>query len=75
MYVCSMYQGMLTFEGDALFARNEVQQADGSHASGIGGALSNIGSGSILFKGQLTVEENAAWVRFELHLGRPLCPW
>ena len=74
MYVCSIYQGMLTFEGDALFTRNEVQTYS-SPEKGIGGALSNIGSGSILFKGQLTVEENAAWVRFELHLGRPLCPW
>lgn len=50
---------MLTFEGDATFARNEVRTPD-SDEQGRAGAISNTGSGSILFKGKLTMEENNA---------------
>lgn len=50
---------MLTFEGDATFVRNEVQTED-SVEQGKAGAVSNSGSGSIWFKGRLTVMENDA---------------
>lgn len=50
---------MLTFEGDATFARNFVHTED-SVEQGKAGAVSNTGSGSILFKGKLTVTENEA---------------
>lgn len=50
---------MLTFEGDATFVRNFVETAD-SNEVGKGGAVSNTGSGSILFKGKLTMAENDA---------------
>lgn len=71
----STTQGVLTFEGDATFVRNFVR-TDDSVEQGKGGALSNTGSGSILFKGKLTVNENEADVSFEgraLHLARS--PW
>lgn len=50
---------MLTFEGDASFLRNYVE-TDDSNETGKAGALSNTGSGSVLFKGKLTVSENDA---------------
>lgn len=55
-------KGMLTFDGDATFTRNEVR-ADESVEVGKGGAISNTGPGSILFKGKLTMEDNEAEVR------------
>ncbi|CAN0176000.1 unnamed protein product [Scytosiphon promiscuus] len=57
-------KGMLTFEGDASFARNEVHTED-SVEQGKGGAISNHGSGSIYFKGKLMMEENSADGFFE----------
>lgn len=54
-------KGMLTFEGDATFARNEAR-TDDSNEQCKGGAISNIGSGSILFKSKLTMEDNKAEV-------------
>lgn len=63
LYFLSAAQGMLTFEGDATFARNEVR-SDTSNEQGQGGAISNPGSGSILFKGKLTMEYNKAEVKF-----------
>lgn len=52
-------QGMLTFEGDVSLVRNFVRTED-SVEQGKGGAVSNTGSGSILFKSKLTVMENEA---------------
>lgn len=54
-------QGQLTFEGDATFARNSVT-TDDSDEQGKAGAISNTGSGTILFKGKLTMEGNFAEV-------------
>eukprot|EP00903_Cladosiphon_okamuranus_P012900 g12044.t1 len=51
--------GMLTFEGEARFTRNEVR-TDDSVEQGTGGAISNTGSGSILFKSVLILEDNNA---------------
>lgn len=59
-----MTQGVLTFEGDATFARNEASTLDSTDV-GRAGAISNAPSGSILFKGKLTMEENEADVRSE----------
>ncbi|CAN0247070.1 unnamed protein product, partial [Scytosiphon promiscuus] len=56
--------GVLTFEEEATFARNEVR-TDDSTDQGMGGAISNIGSGSIVFKGKLVMEENKAEGFFE----------
>ncbi|CAN0128362.1 unnamed protein product [Scytosiphon promiscuus] len=50
-------KGTLTFDGDATFTRNEVR-SDDSNEQGQGGAISNTGSGSILFKSKLTMEDN-----------------
>eukprot|EP00903_Cladosiphon_okamuranus_P018941 g17419.t1 len=47
-------KGTLSFEGDASFSRNSA----GTRESTKGGAISNTGSGSILFKGYLTMEDN-----------------
>lgn len=60
-FICciSYTQGKLTFEGDATFVRNFVETADSSEV-GKAGAVSNGGSDSILFKGQLTMQENDA---------------
>lgn len=55
---------MLTFEGDASFVGNAVIPEDYTEFS-TGGALSNTGSGSILFKGKLTVQENETNVSFQ----------
>ena len=55
-------KGTLTFEGDATFARNAVK-TDELEEIGRGGAISNIGSASITFKGKLTMEDNVAEVR------------
>lgn len=63
--LCCVAQGMLTFEGDAAFMRNEVRTED-SVEQGKAGAVSNTGSGTIHFKGKLTMEENRAEVRLEL---------
>ncbi|CAM9248042.1 unnamed protein product, partial [Hapterophycus canaliculatus] len=52
-------KGILMFEGEAIFERNEVR-TDDSPDQGKGGAISNTGSGSILFKGKLVMEENMA---------------
>ncbi len=57
-------KGMLTFEGDAAFLRNAVRTED-SVEQGKAGAVSNTGSGTIYFKGKLTMEENEAEVRVE----------
>lgn len=61
--VCSMIQGMITFEGDATILRNYVRTED-SDEGGRGGAISNTGSGSMWFKGNLRVENNAADVSY-----------
>lgn len=55
---------MLTFEGDAAFVRNVVVTGD-NWLPGKAGAVSNTKTGSILFKGKLTVLENEAEVSFE----------
>lgn len=60
-----MTQGMITFEGDASFERNYARTDDSTEV-GKGGALSNAGSGSILFKGNLQVQNNVAEVSFIL---------
>lgn len=52
-------QGVLTFDGDATFTGNEVV-TDDSDEQGRAGAISNVGSGSIMFKGKLTMEDNNA---------------
>eukprot|EP00752_Nemacystus_decipiens_P009969 g8891.t1 len=52
-------KGMLTFDGDATFLGNYVE-TDESEEVGKGGAVSNSGSGSILFKGKLTVKDSDA---------------
>lgn len=52
---------MLTFEGDATFTRNEAIANDSDEVSRAG-AISNTGSGSITFKGALTMEDNDATV-------------
>lgn len=54
---------MLTFEEDATFVRNFVC-TDDSVEQGKAGAVSNIRSGSILFKGKLIVQESNADVSF-----------
>lgn len=54
-------QGLLTFEKDASFSRNEVHN-DGAFEVGKGGAISNTGPGSIRFKGKLNMEDNTAQV-------------
>lgn len=51
-------QGILTFEGDASFSRNRAALEDNDEFTR-GGAISNTGSGSIFFKGSLTMEDNA----------------
>ncbi|CAN0334725.1 unnamed protein product, partial [Ectocarpus fasciculatus] len=48
--------GTLIFEGDATFERNEAHNEDGDGADA--GAISNTGSGTILFKSKLTMNEN-----------------
>ena len=45
------------FEGDATFSRNEATTNDSDEVSRAG-AISNTGSGSITFKGALTMEDN-----------------
>ena len=57
-------KGVLIFEGDASFVRNLVE-TDDSVEQGRGGAVSNTGSGSIMFKSKLTVTENDADVSLE----------
>eukprot|EP00903_Cladosiphon_okamuranus_P012904 g12048.t1 len=57
-------KGMLTFEEDATFVRN-FAHTDDSTDLGRGGAVSNTGSGSIWFKGALTMRENRADSFFE----------
>ncbi|CAN0215543.1 unnamed protein product [Scytosiphon promiscuus] len=52
-------KGTLTFEGDTTFTGNQVQSEDEAE-QGMGGAISNTGSGSIFFKGKLTMEDNRA---------------
>ncbi|CAM9305642.1 unnamed protein product, partial [Ectocarpus fasciculatus] len=56
--------GMLTFEGDATFERNEVHTED-SVEQGKAGAISNTGSGTIVFNGKLTMNDNEADGFFE----------
>ncbi|CAN0371499.1 unnamed protein product [Ectocarpus sp. 12 AP-2014] len=56
-------KGMLTFEGDATFERNAAH-TESSEEDGKGGAISNTGSGTILFKSKLTMKENNAQVSF-----------
>ncbi|CBJ25812.1 asn/thr-rich large protein family protein [Ectocarpus siliculosus] len=57
-------KGTLTFEGDATFERNEVHTED-SVEQGKAGAISNTGSGTILFKSKLTMKDNEADGFFE----------
>ncbi|CAM9828624.1 unnamed protein product [Pylaiella littoralis] len=57
-------KGILTFEGDATFTRNKVVTED-SVEQGKAGAISNTGSGTIMFKGDLTMEGNDADGFFE----------
>ena len=52
---------MLTFEGDAAFTGNNVTTTE-SVERGYAGAVSNIGSGSIWFKGKLIVQDSEAEV-------------
>ncbi|CAN0531073.1 unnamed protein product, partial [Ectocarpus sp. 12 AP-2014] len=59
----SVRQGALTFEGDATFERN-VAHTEGSSEQGKGGAISNTGSGTILFKRKLTMKYNDADASF-----------
>ncbi|CAM9416199.1 unnamed protein product, partial [Ectocarpus fasciculatus] len=49
-------KGTLIFEGDATFERNEAHNEDGLGADA--GAISNTGSGTILFKSKLTMNDN-----------------
>ncbi|CAN0459683.1 unnamed protein product [Ectocarpus sp. 12 AP-2014] len=56
-------KGALTFEGDATFERN-VAHTEGSSEQGKGGAISNTGSGTILFKRKLTMKYNDADASF-----------
>lgn len=55
---------MLTFERDATFVANTVTTRD-SVERGKAGAVSNVGSGSIWFKGKLIVQESIAEVSFQ----------
>ncbi|CAM9827986.1 unnamed protein product [Pylaiella littoralis] len=57
-------KGALTFEGDATFTRNKAVTQD-SIEMGKAGAISNTGSGTIIFKGDLTMEGNNADGNFE----------
>ncbi|CAM9293134.1 unnamed protein product [Ectocarpus fasciculatus] len=52
-------KGMLTFEGDATFERNAVHTSLDEEV-GRAGAISNTGSGTILFNGKLTMNGNKA---------------
>eukprot|EP00903_Cladosiphon_okamuranus_P007798 g7547.t1 len=61
-------KGMLTFEGDAAFVRNVVVTGY-NWVQGKAGAVSNTKSGSILFKGKLTVLENEAEGKFAGNAG------
>ncbi|CAM9315204.1 unnamed protein product [Ectocarpus sp. 13 AM-2016] len=56
-------KGALTFEGDATFERN-VAHTERSSEQGKGGAISNTGSGTILFKRKLTMKDNDADASF-----------
>ncbi|CAM9677141.1 unnamed protein product [Ectocarpus fasciculatus] len=56
-------KGTLTFEGDATFERNAVH-TDDSVEQGKAGAISNTGSGTILFKSKLTMTDNEAEASF-----------
>eukprot|EP00903_Cladosiphon_okamuranus_P018939 g17418.t1 len=53
-------KGMISFEGDAIFDNNLTFGAEGK-----GGAISNTGSGSIFFKGNLNMRGNEADGDFE----------
>eukprot|EP00903_Cladosiphon_okamuranus_P014210 g13202.t1 len=52
-------KGMLTFESDVIFESNEVTTEEAEEV-GRGGAISNTGSGTIMFKGSLSMENNNA---------------
>ncbi|CBJ29594.1 asn/thr-rich large protein family protein [Ectocarpus siliculosus] len=56
-------KGTLTFDGDATFERN-VAHTESSNQRGNGGAISNTGSGTILFKSKLTMKDNQADANF-----------
>ncbi|CAM9839196.1 unnamed protein product [Ectocarpus sp. 12 AP-2014] len=56
-------KGTLTFEGDATFERNTAH-CEGNDQKGSGGAISNTGSGTILFKSKLTMKDNDADASF-----------
>lgn len=57
-------QGELTFEKDATFAGNQAQTDSGADDAVKGGAVANSASGSILFRGKLTMNDNVADVSF-----------
>ncbi|CAN0273980.1 unnamed protein product [Ectocarpus sp. 6 AP-2014] len=57
-------KGALTFEGDATFESNQVD-TEADEEIGMAGAISNTGSGIILFKSKLTMKDNMVYGLFE----------
>lgn len=56
-----LIQGTLTFEGDAIFTGN-MANTDDSDEQAKAGAISNTGSGTILFNSKLTLAGSEAEV-------------